>query len=424
MTSQRPLTSYRPESSDPGEGGKVEPIAEYDRFARLVRTFTGAPTSTVAFMTSSEQVFLGADGLPAELASARRAPLGHSFCQLVVNSGTPLVVSDARGHSELHTHPAVVDYSVVAYAGYPVRDSSGTAVAALCAFDYAPRQWSAEDLAVLEDLAAACATELQLREERTVAVAARVAAERSDAFTTEFLEERRGVAHTLQAAMLTDLPQPEGVALEAVYAPAAEGEEVGGDWYDALVLADGGFALAVGDITGHDIRAAAVMGQMRSMLRALLWEHDKSPSLILSLLDDISIGTGLGASGTALLARLEPATGGTRRLLWSSAGHPFPLVLRADGSVEVPGGRPDPMLGFRPGCVRTERWIDLDPGDCVVMFTDGLIERRGETFADGINNLVAQVRSGNATPSGLLTALAPPAVREDDVVVLTALLSA
>lgn len=82
------------------------------------------------------------------------------------------------------------------------------------------------------------------------------------------------------------------------------------------------------------------------------------------------------------------------------------------------------MLGFRPGCVRTDRWIDLDPGDCVVMFTDGLIERRGETFADGINNLVAQVRSGNATPSGLLTALAPPAVREDDVVVLTALLSA
>ena len=66
MTSQRPLTSYRPESSGPGEGGKVEPIAEYDRFARLVRTFTGAPTSTVAFMTSSEQVFLGADGLPAE----------------------------------------------------------------------------------------------------------------------------------------------------------------------------------------------------------------------------------------------------------------------------------------------------------------------------------------------------------------------
>ncbi|PWD50981.1 hypothetical protein C8046_10275 [Serinibacter arcticus] len=404
-----------------GDVATAGPVPEYDRYARLVRALTGATTALVGFVEGDRQVFPGAVGLPANLRDQRWIPLDHSLCTRVIAIDAPLAVSDARLDPSLADHPAVRDYGLVSYAGFPVHGSSGTLVATLCAVDYVPHVWDEATLQVLGDLAAACATEVQLRERQEQAQAAREAAERSDAVTSALLEERRGVAHTLQAAMLTDLPATDGVRLDAVYAPAVATEDVGGDWYDAMVLADGGIALAVGDITGHDIQAAAIMGQMRSMLRALWWEHDKPPSLILSLLDEASIGTGLAASGTALLARLEPDRGtGTRRLLWSSAGHPVPLVARADGTVEVPGGRPDPLLGFTPGCPRTDRWLDLGPGDTVVMFTDGLIERRTESLAHGIDRLAMAVREGLLTPKELLAHLAPKELRDDDVVVLTA----
>lgn len=399
----------------------VGPVPEYDRYARLVRALTGVTTALVGFVDGDRQVFPGAVGLPVEVQEERSIPLENSLCTMVIASGRPFSVEDARTDPVLLHHPAVAEYGLVSYAGFPVHNCEGQLIATLCAVDYSPHRWDAATLAVLGDLAAACATEVQLRERQEQAQVACEAAERSDAVTSALLEERRGVAHTLQAAMLTDLPDTDGVVLDAVYAPAVATEDVGGDWYDAMVLADGGFALAVGDITGHDIQAAAVMGQMRSMLRALWWEHDKPPSLILSLLDEASIGTGLAASGTALLARIEPDLGtGYRRVLWSSAGHPVPVVARADGTVEIPGGRPDPLLGFTPGCPRTDRWFDLHPGDTVIFFTDGLIERRTESLAVGIDRLATAVRQGLRTPHELLAHLAPQEVRDDDVVVLTA----
>jgi serine phosphatase RsbU (regulator of sigma subunit) len=397
------------------------PVAEFDRYARLAAALTGAPTSVVGFQQGGRRVFLGAAGLPGDLDEDRSMPIEETLCTRVVESGQPLVVADARLVPDLADHPAVAAHGLVGYAGFPVRGADGRAVAALCAIEYGPREWDARTLEVLADLAAACSTEVQLREQQEHTQAAREAAERSDAVTSALLEERRGVAHTLQVAMLTDLPRAAGLALEAVYAPASATEDVGGDWYDAMVLADGGVALAVGDITGHDTQAAAIMGQMRSMLRALWWEHDKPPSRILRLLDEASVGTGLAASGTALLARVEPARGtGVRRLQWSSAGHPVPVVARADGTVEVPGGRPDMLLGFTPGCHRTDRWVDLAAGDTLVLFTDGLIERRGESLAVGIERLVVAVRDGSRTPEQLLAVLAPQRERRDDVVVLTA----
>ena len=237
------------------------------------------------------------------------------------------------------------------------------------------------------------------------------------------LAERRHVAHTLQAAMLTALPEVEGLRLAATYTPAAHHEQVGGDWYDALVLADGGLALMVGDVTGHDMRAASVMGQLRSLLRAYTWEHDEPPSVILALLDRADEGTGLRATGTVALVRLLPADGaGRRAVTWSSAGHPTPLVVRADGSVEHLPGSTDLMIGVVPTTVRQDHDAYLDPDETLVLYTDGLVERRGESLTVGIRRLgdaLGRLARAPDLAEHLVDELAPPGDRQDDVVVLT-----
>ena len=203
--------STQPQPADVAVG----PVPEYDRYARLVRALTGVTTALVGFVEGERQVFPGAVGLPSQV-SDRSIPLEHSLCTVVIATGAPFSVGDARLDPQLRHHPAVLEYGLVSYAGFPVRNSEGQLIATLCAVDYAPRVWEDSTLTVLADLAAACATEVQLRERQEQAQEAREAAERSDAVTTALLEERRGVAHTLQAAMLTDLPDTEGVALQAV----------------------------------------------------------------------------------------------------------------------------------------------------------------------------------------------------------------
>lgn len=206
------------------------------------------------------------------------------------------------------------------------------------------------------------------------------------------LAERQSVAQTLQAAMLSPLPTVAGVTLASIYEPAARSEEVGGDWYDALELPDGSLAVMIGDVTGHDLAAAALMGQLRSMLRAFAWEHNEPPSAILSILDRTNTGTRLDATATATVARLT--TDGTGMLLrWSSAGHPPPVVVRVDGTAEVLKGRNDLMLGVDPTVERRDHEVHLDPGDVLVLYTDGLVERRGEMLLDGLERLTDALSS-------------------------------
>ncbi|MEP7762440.1 SpoIIE family protein phosphatase [Sanguibacter sp. 25GB23B1] len=235
------------------------------------------------------------------------------------------------------------------------------------------------------------------------------------------LAERQGVARTLQAAMLSPLPTVHGVTLASIYEPAARTEEVGGDWYDAIELPDRSLAVMIGDVTGHDVAAAAVMGQLRSMLRAFAWEHNEPPSAILSILDKTNSGVRLDATGTAIVARLSEEDDGLR-MRWSSAGHPPPVVLRADRSVEILQGRNDLMLGVEPSIGRHDHETHLAPGDVLVLYTDGLVERRGEMLRDGLGRLVATLEgSGDEDLADLPAALVRDLVGEgvaDDVAVL------
>ncbi|WP_143556755.1 GAF domain-containing SpoIIE family protein phosphatase [Sanguibacter antarcticus] len=238
----------------------------------------------------------------------------------------------------------------------------------------------------------------------------------------QMLAARQGVARTLQAAMLSPLPTIQGVTFASIYEPAARTEEVGGDWYDAIELPDGSIAVMIGDVTGHDVAAAAVMGQLRSMLRAFAWEHNEPPSAILSILDKTNRGIKLDATGTAIVARLSHEGDGLR-MRWSSAGHPPPVVARADGTVEILQGRNGLMLGVEPSITRHDHEVLLGPGDVLVLYTDGLVERRDEMFLDGLRRLVTTLESSGTVafaelPSVLVRDLVGDALADDIAVLL------
>ncbi|WP_435737894.1 SpoIIE family protein phosphatase [Cellulosimicrobium sp. PMB13] len=235
------------------------------------------------------------------------------------------------------------------------------------------------------------------------------------------LEERHRVATTLQAAMLTALPEMRSVELAATYASATRTDQVGGDWYDTVVLDDDACVLMIGDVTGHDMRAAAQMGQLRSMLRTFAWCQDEPPATLLRLLDRANRGLSLHASGTAVVVRLDRTPRGFD-VVWSNAGHPAPLVLRADGAVETLDGAPDLMLGVLPGAARHDHRTRLHPGDTLLLYTDGLVERRGTSYGDRLESL----REALAEQAGIATSALPDALvrrlvagsQRDDVAVL------
>ncbi|ABL82397.1 MULTISPECIES: ATP-binding protein [unclassified Nocardioides] len=133
----------------------------FDHYARLVQRLLGVPTSLVTIVEEHRQVFPGAAGLAEPYHSERQTPLSHSFCQYVVRDRAPMVVADAREVERLADNPAIGELDVIAYAGWPLVDRDGRVVGSVCAIDSGPREWSGEEVAILEELAQACSAELQ-----------------------------------------------------------------------------------------------------------------------------------------------------------------------------------------------------------------------------------------------------------------------
>jgi PAS domain S-box-containing protein len=205
--------------------------------------------------------------------------------------------------------------------------------------------------------------------------------------------QQRDLADALQRSMLTDPPQTRDCEIVVRYVPAAEGAEIGGDWYDAFLQRSGATVLAIGDVVGHDTRAAAAMGQVRGLLRGISYSTGGSPAEVLTELDRAVEGLALDTMATALVARLEPDGGDGMLLRWSNAGHPAPVLIDADGQVSVLDGKPaDLLLGVSPECVREDRVEVLRRGATVLLYTDGLVERRNRDVDAGTDELVGVLR--------------------------------
>ncbi|MEU9158055.1 SpoIIE family protein phosphatase [Streptomyces sp. NPDC048417] len=229
---------------------------------------------------------------------------------------------------------------------------------------------------------------------------------------------QRETAVTLQRSLLPqELEQPDDLRIAATYQPGGTEAAVGGDWYDVITLGGGRTALVIGDVMGRGVRAAAVMGQLRTAVRAYA-RLDLPPHEVLQLLDGLATEIDANQIATCAYAVHDPNEG---RLVYASAGHLPILVRDENGSVlrtDEPNG---PPLGTG-GWIHTSGSVPLGPGSTAVLYTDGLVERRNEDLDEGIAALERALAGATGTPQvicdRLVRSAGVTADHDDDVAVL------
>jgi len=237
-------------------------------------------------------------------------------------------------------------------------------------------------------------------------------------------EQQRLLAEELQRSLLTPPPEPDHLEVVVRYVPAAKAAQVGGDWYDAFLQPDGGTMLVIGDVVGHDTAAAAAMGQVRGLLRGIAFTTEQGPAAVLTRLDAAIEGLQVGTNATAVVARLEQTSDererGLTRLRWSNAGHPPPMAVTPARDVRVLSTEEaDLLLGIDASSPRAESTVTLERGSTVLLYTDGLVERRGQSLDEGLERLREALGELADLPledvcDALLRRLLP-ARRDDDV---------
>jgi phosphoserine phosphatase RsbU/P len=211
------------------------------------------------------------------------------------------------------------------------------------------------------------------------------------------------VAETLQRSLLMAPPDLHPLQVAVRYRPASRHSLVGGDFFDVFSQPGGATALVIGDVVGHNVEAAAAMGRLSSAVRTIAYDRAGGPAQTLTRTDRVLRGLGFGTLATALVARLErtgdPAGGGHWRLRWSSAGHPPPLLLGRDGDVQVLHTDPEPLLGLDEPAERTDHVIAVQPGETLLLVTDGLIEAGHVGIDEGLTRLVAVLTESAQLPA-------------------------
>jgi PAS domain S-box-containing protein len=250
-----------------------------------------------------------------------------------------------------------------AFANLPLPGAHGV-IGALSASWPEPRRFSDDDRRFLATVAAQCAQAIE---------------------RARLYERQQTVANALQQAVLPDrLPPVPGVALAARYEPTPleVAVHVGGDWYDAFLLTDGRLGFAVGDVCGHGLGAAAIMGTLRNALRAYAFEG-RDPAEVVAALNDLLTATSDRELATAVYGVLDGDA-----LTWCGAGHPPLAVVDAGGAARLLGGNTGPLLGLPGSRYRTQQ-LRLAPGDTLVAFTDGLVEHRSWGLDEAFEHLTA-----------------------------------
>lgn len=339
-----------------------------------------------------------AKGLEDEVERGFRLPIGAGFAGRVAQTREPVVIKDLDSSPIEVVNPVFRERGVRSLLGVPLvveRDLVGV----LHVGTLRQRSFDEEDVGLL----------------RLVGDRAALAIEHA-----KLIDERR-VSQVLQRSLLPKrLPEIPGLDLAARYHPAAAGPGVGGDWYDVIDLGDGSVGLAIGDVAGKGIAAAAAMGELRSSLRAYATEGAQ-PDIVVSKLDRYLEAEPVGKMATLVYAKvdLEQASVSLVR-----AGHPLPLLIHPDGGISFLGTRGGPPVGVGLDRPRTLERVAIDPGCAIVLYTDGLIERRGKLVSYGEEELVEAAKAAPVTPQRLckqlIDRLTGGAPMHDDVALVVA----
>ena len=378
----------------------VEIIGARQAVARLTRGQDWS-RANAAFAPSEEH----AGGRPYDAP-----PDGSSLCTLVCESNQPVRLTQAeleahpqwRGSGQhAPDHPPMRGWLAAPFIGRDGRNlglvqlSDKTGVGP----DGSPAEFDEADEALLVQLAQLASLALEKLVE---------------------WEREHQVAVELQRSLLPQhLPELAGLDVDVAYVPGRGDLElaVGGDWFDVFELDDDHVGLALGDVVGHGLRSASLMGQIRTALRGLAM-HQSDPELVVTALDRLVWTLGDGAMATLAFGVLHRPTGRLRTVL---AGHPAPLVRHA-GSVRGVPADPGPPLGTRFGIPFVASETTLSAGATLVMFSDGLVENRRRPIGVGLDELAARLQDGPEAPSALGPYLVEALTgdgNDDDVALLT-----
>ena len=357
----------------------LAPLALADLLRELLARITdvlGVDGAAVMLSEGDEgQVVVQAAGEAATYVEQHGAGIESALTARILRERRAVVVPDTARAPELADHP--LGQAVRSLLGVPLL-VDGRPIGALQVGTLFARRFSEDDV----DL-------LQLAADRAALAIERV----------RFFERQHGIAEELQRALLPEtLPLVPGLTMAARYFAGGAGTRVGGDWYDTVALPGGRVALVIGDVAGRGVDAAAMMGQLRSALRAYALDG-ASPASALDRVNRFLLSLAWDSMATALVLVLEPATG---RITYANAGHPPPLVLGADGetrslkeSLSVPLGALD-VPGY------TEATATLEPGASLVLYTDGLVEQRDQLIDEGIERLEnAFAAAAESDPDGM-----------------------
>jgi anti-sigma regulatory factor (Ser/Thr protein kinase)/GAF domain-containing protein len=364
----------------------------------LERVREALEVDTVAILLFDPQtqdlVARAAKGIEEEVEQGVRIPVGRGFAGRIAGERVPIFIADVD-HADV-LNPILRKKGIRSLLGVPMI-VEGNLIGVLHVGSLTPRAFVGRDVSVLQ----------------LAAVRAAPAIERARLYAA--LEREHRLATMLQRSLLASrLPDIVGVSVAARYLPARD--EVGGDWYDVIELPRGQLGLAIGDVVGHGIRAAALMGQIRTALRAYTFEGN-GPGRTLELVDRYVRGLGDNAMATAAYAVLDTATG---KLRYASAGHLPPLIARRDSgrALEM---TPAPPLGAFPYGSCPEYELSLDHGEMLVLYTDGLVERPRVPLNEGIERLLEVVQRARTVEEACVRAfdtMLPPEGPRDDIAIV------
>lgn len=360
------------------------PDGAFDRITALAARLFEVPISIVSIVDSDRIWFKSHHGL--EVDQIDREP---GLCASAILQDGPWLVNDARLDPRTLTNSLVAgEMGLGFFAGVPLTTHDGYNLGTLCIIDLEPRSMTREQIATLSDLAALVVNELELR----------LSARRTVSLEAELRRNAEEIAATLQESLLpARLPDVAGLDLAARY-HVADHDRVGGDFYD-VIPTERGCALVIGDAVGKGIKAAGVTGTARWTLRTVAlgaW----TPADALTRLNDVLLQAHDNPDRymTLALAEIRPDDAGAV-VTMAIGGHPRPLVLRSDGTIEALG-ETGPIVGWRAGVVYHEIAARIAPDDLLVMFTDGMLEAvagRGETDDSTIRKVLHPLAGSTAS---------------------------
>ena len=334
-----------------------------DELLIRLREVIGADTAAVLLLdkAADELVATAAKGIEEEVEANVRIPVGLGFAGRIAAERRPVFLP-VVDHSNV-LNPILREKGIVSLLGVPLL-VQGEVLGVLHVGTLTRHDFDEEDVELLQLVADRVALALHVR----------------------LYERERFVAETLQRSFLPSaLPRVPGLKMSTRYLPAGGGTQVGGDWFDAFSLPGGVVAVAVGDVAGNGLHAATLMGRIRNALRAYAFEG-LPPAEVAERLDRLVAHFDPGELVTLLFGVLDP---GLTSFTFVLAGHVPPVLLTGDGAMLVePAAGFDPPLGTALTARYQERTVDLAPGMGFLIYTDGLIERRGESLDASLDRLV------------------------------------